>query len=255
MEKWVKDLSSVPEHLRQFYEAKKNAAGEDGFEIQDISALKSALANAKSERAALKGKADKVTAFEELGVDIDDLKALIAAKKTKDEDDAKAAGNWDKLKQQLVDQHNVAMATKDKELASMRSALEVHLIDADATRYIAEEKGEPDLLLHHVRSHVKVIQKDGKFMTQVVGADGAPRIDGQGQPISIKALVGEMKKEPRFKRAFDGINHSGSGAPPNGGGGGAPPAGSKVRSAMAIQEKTAYIAEHGQAAFLALPWK
>src|SRR6185295_13735277 len=129
---------------------------------------------------------------------------------------------------------------REDRISALTGALENHLVGSEAIRAIAEEKGEPELLLHHVRAHVKMVEKDGKFTHQVVGPDGTPRVDGQGNPISIKALVVELKKEPKFARAFDGVGHSGSGARPGGGGGGALPAGTKPRSQMTITEKTAF---------------
>jgi hypothetical protein len=55
----------------------------------------------------------------------------------------------------------------------------------------------------------------------VVDGKGNPRIgDAQGNPMTIKQLVDELKQDPDFARNFEGSGSSGGGAPRSNAGGG-----------------------------------
>ena len=85
---------------------------------------------------------------------------------------------------------------------------------------LAEARANPKLLSHVVEGHVDVrMTDDGTFQLQVVGPDGQPRIkDGQGNAVTLKDLLTEMKGDPDYRNAFD--VKVGSDAPPSSGGSG-----------------------------------
>lgn len=250
MDKVVDNLDGVPELYRGFYE--KRADGK--FELQDISGLRSALSNVRRERDEHKTKAQLVASWEKIGKTPEEIEQLLAAEADRTKKKHEEAGEWDKLREQMNTAHATALMTKDKEIQRLTEALNEALVVGEASRVLAEEKGSTTLLLPHIQRNVRVVEKDGKFIPVVVDKDGNSRVDGQGLPLSIKALVAEMKKSDEFSRAFDGTGQSGGGAPPGGRPpGGAPPAGGKNRSKMTVPEKAAYIKEHGQVAFLQLP--
>jgi hypothetical protein len=114
-------------------------------------------------------------------------------------------------------------AIPDAELTRIRGALERQLVDAAATAEIASQRGAATLLLPHVRSALQVVEDEGgNFAVRVVDADGTPRRDPRGGFMTVKDLIGEMRRSQDFARAFDGAGASGGGMSPKGAGGGMP---------------------------------
>lgn len=215
----VDTLDDVPEALRDQYtqvDGGKFRLQIDGYE--DPTALKSAL---QKERDAARKAAQQAKAWAELGKSPEEIAELVAAAEKAAEDKAKQGGEWDKLRQQIIDKHTAELVKKDERISALTLSLERRLIEADATAAIAAAKGVPELLLPHVRSRVRVIEEDGEFKVQVVDASGTQRVDGKGQPLSIADLVGEMRSDPIFGRAFDSSVANGGGAGSAGGSGGA----------------------------------
>jgi hypothetical protein len=167
--------------------------------------------------------------------------------------EAERKGEWDKLRTQMNDKHDLDLKGKDETIGSLKKRLETELIDKTAVSAIAAAKGSPDLLLPHVQRHVKV---DDDFNVVVVNAKGEPRVNGKGEPLSIADLIEEMKTNETFGRAFEGSGHSGSGMRPNNGGGGTPPG--NVKSKADLKDRTtraAFVDAHGHDAYFALPDK
>lgn len=119
----------------------------------------------------------------------------------------------------MNERHQAELKARDETTGKLRKTLEKYLVDATATAEIAAAKGSADLLLPHVQRFVKVVEEDGQYHTRVVDAKGDPRVNGQGDPLSIKDLVSEMRQSPVFGRAFEGSGVSGSGTQPSQSGG------------------------------------
>ena len=246
LELTLDSLDEIPENLHSLYLEKEGKYQLDVSGIEDTSKLKSAL---EKERDAHKRYEKDVKAWERLGKTPDELAALIKDQEDAEKLRAEKAGDWEKLKAQMNDSHAKTIAEKDNQLSNMRKALEANLIDAQATAAIAAAKGVPELLLPHVKSHVKVVENDGNYTVAVVDAKGDPRVDGKGEPLKIANLIAEMKQSEIFSRAFEGSGHTGSGKQPNNIGGGT----TLKRSQMTPEERSNYIIECGQAAYLKLP--
>lgn len=171
-----------------------------------------ALAEAKRAKAAL-------SKFE--GIDPDEYRELKAAAEKAEQDRLAAEGDFKSLEKQLIDRHNTELEAKEQRIATVMSALEKRLIDADAAQAIAAEKGSVRGLLPHVRPHIRVVEQEGEFVARVVDSNGNPRIeDGNGTPMSIAALVQELKQDQDLARLFDGTGSSGGGASKSAAGGG-----------------------------------
>ena len=56
----------------------------------------------------------------------------------------------------------------------------------------------------------------------LVDANGTPRINAKGEPLTIKDVVAEMRASDTFGRAFEGSGASGGGTPPKTQSGGMP---------------------------------
>lgn len=241
----VDTLDSIPESVRDQY---KESDGKfrldlDGYE--DPSSLKSAL---QKEREAAKQAARQVKAWESIGKSPEEIQELLQAQNKKQEDDLNKAGEWEKLKAQMNDQFGKEKQKLLESLTAKERAIERHLVDAQATAAIAELKGIPALLLPHVKASVKVIEEDGEYSVRVVDASGNPRVNGQGDYLSIKDLVGEMRQSEIFGRAFEATGMTGSGSGQSKSTGGIK---DKKLSEMTKADKAKFIGENGLAAWQA----
>jgi len=174
-----------------------------------------ALKEAKAAKARL-------AAFE--GIDPEEHKTLKAQAEEAARKKAAAEGDFKSIEEQLKALHATELGARDKTITKLRSALEQRLVDAEATRELAEAKGSAKVLLPHVKARVKVVESDdGAFSVQVVDERGNQRLaDGQGTPMTLKQLVEELRADSEFARAFEGTGSSGGGASKsNAGGGGA----------------------------------
>lgn len=189
------------------------------------------------------------------GVDPDKYRTLAEQATKAEEEKARAAGNWDSLRAQLVEQHTKATEKLTGEQSADRQFIRTLLADNAATKALGEAEGNVALLLPHVLKQIDVRRTDdGSYSAVVVDAKGNPRIDGpKGEPMSIGALVAEFKANESYGAAFKGSGAAGSGAsgskPPSSGAG-------AVRSRKDLKsdaEKTAYIGTHGLKAFTDLP--
>lgn len=249
----VDSLDAVPEDARPFY----RKAPDGKFNLitaESIDKLESSLGNTKRERDEAKRRAALVDQWEGLGKSADEIKALLEREAAADEERAKAAGEWDKLKAQMESNFNKERETFTQKEQRLQTALEKHLIGEAATRAIAEEKGVPTLLLPHVERRVKVTETDDGYSVVVLDDDGkTPKLNAENKPMSIRELVASMRDDETFGRAFEGSGHSGGGGTGGSGGGGGDFSGLK-KSTMGVKEKTAFMEKHGIEAFQKLPY-
>lgn len=224
----IEKLEDAPEALREHYRAGTKDEGAEGkfvlgveavggWNLEDVTGLKTALGRertaAQNATAALNKFVDKegktldankvVAALDEL----EQLKTI----DPKNEADKLANAKFESLKTQLLQSHGQEIAAKDERLNLLNGTISGLLVDAVATAALAEAKGSVDLLLPHVRTQAKVVEKDGKFTVEVIGKDGNARVNSKAEPMSIDELVAEMRASDTFSRAFEGDGQSGSG--------------------------------------------
>lgn len=260
-------LDELPEQLHDLYEkgddGKFHLTPPEGFvsadEIEDTSGLKSAL---QKEREAARENAKKLKAVQEkyAGFDLEEYNKLKDAEKSAEQRKLEEAGEFEKIKEQMREQHTADLAQKDQEIARLRGELEREKIDSKVVEAISKAEGNVELLKPHVRSR---LQLDTDTLDMVVlDSDGkTPKVDGDGNPVTIEALVGEMRDQPTFAGAFKATDQSGTGSDPqkggdtkaNGANGGTPPAGDQSRSKMTELQKVEFIKEHGVDALMSLP--
>lgn len=225
----------------------KPAAQPDNSE--ELASLRAALQRANRESA---DRRKKLEAWDRLERSPEELAELLEAQRKAEEDKATKAGEWDKLRAQLSANHEAVVSKLNEQLATERKARERYLIDSQATAAIAAAKGVPELLLPIVQRQLRVQEKDGSFVLEVVDASGQPRVSGtKGDPMSISDLVAEMRASEVYGRAFDGAGQSGGGTQPVNGGGVSPKVSyddlQKDRRARA-----AFIEQHGAEAYFKL---
>jgi len=205
----VETLDTLPESVRPLYKEDNGKFRLDLDGYEDPQGLKSAL---QKERDAAKEATRKVSAWEKLGKTPDEINALLEAHHKTETDKLGKSGDWEKVRQQMADQHAKELSKRDEVVQAKDKAIERYLIDAQATAAIAEMKGAAALLLPHVKQNVRVMQEDGEFVTRVVDAAGNPRVDAKGKFLTINDLVSEMRQSETYARAFDASGASGSGA-------------------------------------------
>lgn len=213
----VESIDAIPEEQRGLY---KEANGKfvldvDGYE--DPVGLKTAL---QKEREAAKQASKQAQAWAALGKSPEEIQALVEAQAQAERDKLSKNGEWDKLRDQMVQQHKSELAKKDEAISSREAALHKHLVDASAVAALAAAKGSAALLLPHVRAAVKVVEEGGEYVVRVLDKSGNPRVNGKGEFLSIEDLVSEMRQSDEFGRAFDATGTTGGGATGGGGAGG-----------------------------------
>ena len=187
----------------------------DGFALEDVKGLKSSLGAARSERDAAQAQ------LRNFG-DLDPNKAREALKKIEDmakwEPEEKVKEQIEAIKAQLTDKHKTELDKKHEELANLTKQLEQVMIDELATKEIVAQGGiktSPTVLLPYIRGITRMRQVDGKFVSEVVGADGNARISpatNSTGTMTIAELITEMKGQEAFSPLFNGSGATGSGA-------------------------------------------
>jgi len=236
----VDAIDAIPEAQRSLYKESngKFVLDLDGYE--DPANLKSALQKER-ERANALDKQSK--AWAGMGKSPEEIQALIEAQRKAEEDKALKGGEFEKLKQQIIDQHKGELGKKDERIQTLTKSLERRLIDADATAAIADAKGVPALLLPHVRAATRVVEDGGDFKVQVVDAAGNPRVNGGGEFLSISDLVSEMRQSDVFGRAFEPSGTAGGGAQGGGSGSGSKTIKEAAFNALPPKQRAAKMAE------------
>ena len=147
------------------------------------------------------------------GIDPKEYKTLKVAAAEAASKKAEADGDWEALKQQLIEQHGKDTDALKVELGAAHGSIEKLLVDARAVAAIVEAKGSPKVLLSHVKQFVKVVRDGEEYAVQVVDGNGTQRFkDGAGTPMTIEHLVQELRDDPEFAVNFEGSGSTGGGA-------------------------------------------
>ena len=206
-------FEALAEHFKPEYVQKDgnyllDVTPTDGFALENVDGLKSALGATKTER----DNAVKLSKQFE-GINVDEAKeAVEKLKQFQSFDPEKKIEEGIKAqKEELVNQHNKAMSVKDDSISKLTDQVERHLIDASANAAIVEAKGNNLFLMPHIKDQVKMKEVDGKYIAQVLDGAGNARIgDTQGNLMTVAQLVTEMKGKPEFASAFEGTGMSGT---------------------------------------------
>jgi hypothetical protein len=223
----IDKLDDAPEAIREHYAEQDgkfvlSVEPVNGYSLEDVSGLKSALGKERTTRETLERQ---VVAFKDLDPDkarealakLEELGNLDPAK----EADKIANTKFEAAKAQLLEKHAQEISQRDERNAKLSGAMDKLVRQAAATSAIAEAKGSVELLLPHVLAATRVKEtEDGDFIVEVVDAKGNVRIgDAKGSPMDLKGLIAEMRGSDTYARAFDGDGQSGSGKTADQGGG------------------------------------
>ena len=189
---------------------------ENGNVIPETDEEKAALsAFVDKEKSGLIAKRDELLGkLKELDklkdIDPDEYRKLKTQAEKTEEERAMKAGEFENLKKQLIEAHQKEKQALEAKLATLHKSLEENVLIATATQAIAAEKGVAALLMPHVRSRTKL---DDNGQAVVIDESGNVRVDAQGKPLPITALIAEMKSDVQtFGRAFEPSGASGSGS-------------------------------------------
>lgn len=193
-----------------------------------ISEVESAASGLKTKNQELIGKLKdaKEKAIPE-GFDMDSYneyienKDKILADKLKAEEEALIASqNWDKLKNDMTNNHeatiNKITADKDSEINNLKSALDHILIENVALKEIEKVEGSSTLLMPHVKDAIQTFKdENGKYSVKVIDDKGKDRMNVEtGEPLKVSELIAEFQANEAFAGAFP-IQNKGSEAEVN----------------------------------------
>lgn len=111
----------------------------------------------------------------------------------------------------------------------LKNNLQEMLVDGEAARAIAAQKGSIRALMPHVKGQMKLVEEDGTLRPRVIDSDGHVRYGDDGRPLGIGDLVAEMRRDRDFAGMFENSGNSGTGASTGGGLGGAAGGGRLVK--------------------------
>jgi hypothetical protein len=242
----VDDINAVDEAFRAFYKKRDDGKWQldvEGAEpAEAIAGLKNALA---SEKLTAKQRQERLDALEK--GDLVELQRLREEDRKRREKDAHDKGDWETLKNQLVEQHQKEIAELTKKLQAKDGIIEQVLVDNQAmSELAAAQVVSPKVMLPHIKPFLKVIDEDGKPSIQVVDEKGKPRLspDGKGSNMTVAQLIESFKQSADYQPFFKGTGGRGGGSDSDAGKGGGN-FDAKPHSAMTDDEKSKFITDHG----------
>lgn len=196
----------------------------DSIEVANVHGLRTALQKERTnvaERDKLLKAHDgnDPAALTKMTEERDALKKQLdgALKDGKGADAAKLEQQHSVRLKELTEAHSKEGETWKTREGSLLGEISRLLIDADSAVIMAEKdvEGSPTLLLPHIHTQAKVVEKDGKFRAIVVDpATGGARVSqtkSDGSDMDLRELILGMKKQDTFAPAFNGTNARGSG--------------------------------------------
>lgn len=139
---------------------------------------------------------------------IQNKQAIAEEKRKAEEERLIASQNWEKLKDDMLSNHeqtlNKIQSEKDNQINSLRQALDNELIENVAMKEIDKAEGSHVLLMPHIKNSIKTVQnEDGSFGVTVVDQYGDPRMNAEtGEPLTVAELVSEFQANEAFAGAF-----------------------------------------------------
>lgn len=155
---------------------------------------------------------------------------------------------------EIIKGNEEALTSLQTQIEAKDKALRNYLVEKELNAAIASAEGVPELLVPVLKDKIKVVEDNGEYIARVFDGD-TPRVgDSKGNYMNINQLVQEAKANPIFGGAFRSSGASGGGASGDNGGNSSGNVGDTTsRAKMTFKERSAFISENGQAAYLALP--
>lgn len=256
----VDGVDDLPEAVREHYVKRddgKYVLVPEGVDELVAPNLKSALGKEREEARKLRERLQsfpKDVTPEKLAEALGALEELEEARKKLED---KNSQDPDALKVQMQQKHEKETAALKTEISGLTQVIETLLVDNEGYAALKDAGCEsPRLLLRELKDHVKV-QKDaaGNRVARVVDKDGKVRIgNANGDEMTIRELVEEMKASDEFAAFFAGTGKRGTGTENDvtnkSDRTGKPKSRKELKTPA---EKSAFIGKYGLEAFKALP--
>ena len=227
------EFEALASHFQSEYTAEGegfllNVTAINGWGLEDIGGLKSALSKEKTNAAA---GSKRIKELEAQFKDIDPVRAREALGKMEElekwDPEEKAAEakkafevslteKFGKDKDSLTKKHTDDLTALQGKYDVVAVQLKESIVDAEATRAITAAGGSIELLGPLVKQRVKmVLQDDGTFKPAIMDAEGNPTFStrsGSTDWMTIAELVDGLKADKVYGGAFGGSGATGSGA-------------------------------------------
>jgi len=252
---YVENIETVDENLRDFYKPLEsgegyilNAEPSNGYAIENVDGLKTALGRERTDRKEFEKKYNSLskqfegvdlesltktqTEFEKLQKQYEELSKLdpeseaakIAEAKIK-EIEEKSSTKLTKQQKEWQKLHETEVGSRDTQISNLTSQLKNLMVDNTATNALAEAGIVPEhleLILPKVTGAMRLEEDDGKLVPVVVDAEGHPRVRSDGQNMTIADLIPEF--QAKWPSSFTVQAKKGGGMQPSKPAGGPKPA-------------------------------
>jgi hypothetical protein len=196
-----------------------NGEGEAGAAAggTDVKAVAEELARLKEFNARamndLKKAQAKLKGYE--GLNPDEAREAVEARRKAEEEAAKAKGDWETREKQLRHLFEEEKKPLVGRAEKLERSVQRLLVDARLTEAIAAEQGLVKALLPMLKTHVKVVEHDDEFDVEVVDEKGKPLFaNSNGDPMTIRGLVQRYKADAEYAGMFLAAKASGGGSDP-----------------------------------------
>jgi len=200
----VDDLAAVPAEAHNFYE-KTDAGYRLKVEgVEDVSGLKSALAK---EREAAK----VARQYQALGMTPEEIAQIKAEREKGEEERARKAGEFDKLREKIAAQHQAEIASIRAEMEAIAKSEQEARIVNGLTSALSEAGASAEglkLLPGILASRAKMETVDGKRVVRILDADGSAMLV-KGKDATFADLAASVANE--YPSLFKATTKAGSG--------------------------------------------
>lgn len=204
---------------QQFYVI--DAEPVDGWDVQDVTGLRTTLSD-KTEK--LRIAASRLEAVGDMSAE--ELKEAIEHKKNFDPKKFTSKEALETALNDVKKAHKTELDKKDAEVSKREAFIRKTLIEKECARLCADKEidGAHELLYPALEKMTRVDydEKTSEYAVRVLDENGNPRTSTeQGKTYAdMRDLLLDLKKNPRFTRAFGDSQKPGSGGSPGQGAGG-----------------------------------
>lgn len=237
---YVTDIESVDENLRGFY--KENNEGEgyildanpiNGYAVENVENLKSALGKERTERKSFEKKYNKLSEqFKD--VDLEELQSDLSSYKEKYEklstidpesEAAKLAEEKIKAAEEKISKkleqkqkewqklHDTEVGSREDKIKNLTSQLKNLMVDNVATNALVEAgivQEHLELILPKVTGAMRLVESEnGELTPEIIDAEGSARVRSDGQNMTVKDLIPEL--QDRWPSSFATDSKGGGG--------------------------------------------
>jgi hypothetical protein len=209
----TEEFQGLSEHFQAEYKAGQDGKSYtidvlpvNGFDLQNVGGLTSALEKERSNVSALTGQVARFG-------DLDPTTAREAIAKMADFSsgklDDKQQAAYDAKLQEVTRKHETDIGTKDSRIGLLSKMLGREMVESKAAVLMAEKEigGNPTLLMPHILREARVVEDGDKFRVSIVdpstGHERVSTAEGRtGSPMILKELLIDMRSRNALAAGF-----------------------------------------------------